>query len=257
MLFVDYREGSKELVAPLKAAGLPVEETDLGAGEQGPVADLAFTGRGEGGKSVEVGVEFKKVGELVASLRSERLQGEQLPAMRRHYDFCWLLYEGEILHNRSGQLLRRTGRNSFRPLPGKMSIGEFEKRVLVLHLCGGLNPRHTETRRDTIKWIEALYRTWTDEDLDQHKSHLGIYQPPTPIPVSEFREVVIKHCAGIGFRASKIVEERFHGSVREAANATVAQWAAIDLPDKNGKIRRLGTTRAEQIVQFFNGGMRR
>lgn len=231
--------------------GLPAEEADLSVGAPGPVADLAFTGRGEGGKPVEIGVEFKKLSELIGSLRTERLQGEQLPSMRKHYDLCWLIIEGEQIFGPDGRLLRRTGRRLFRPLP--MSVGELRKRILVLHICWGLNPIFTQNRRDTLKWIEALYRTWTDTDQDQHKSHLGIYQPPTPEPVSEFRQIVIKHLPGIGFKASEAVEAKFKGSLKRAWNASAGEWASIEIRDTVGKTRKLGPVKAERIMQVIEG----
>lgn len=253
MLLVDYREGSADLLKPLQRMGLPAEETDLGMGEGGPVADLAFTGQGPGGKAVSVGVEFKKLGELVGSLRTERLQGEQLLSMRRHYDFCWLLIEGELLYDQTGRLLRRAGRRSTKPLAGSMTVGELQKRILGLHLRGGLNPWHTQTRKDSLKWIEALYRTWTDTAWDEHTSHLGIFQPPTPIPVSPFRQIIIKHIPGVGYRGSRAVEKRFGGDLGRAWNATLHDWSSIEVEDAKGRKKRLGDTRAAQIMQIIRG----
>jgi ERCC4-type nuclease len=77
VLFVDPRSGSKELVRPLTKAGLPVDaSTQLEAG------DLFFVGRGDKGAATTIGIEHKKVADLIASLRTGRLQGVQLPGMR-------------------------------------------------------------------------------------------------------------------------------------------------------------------------------
>src|SRR6266446_2939294 len=122
MIFVDYRQGSHELVAPLQALGLPVEETTLEFG------DVAFEGRGEGGKPVSIGIEFKKLGELVQALRTQRLQGYQLKGMRKAFDYSYLFVEGELLYGDAGGLLRRKGKRALVPLPGQMSVSELLKR---------------------------------------------------------------------------------------------------------------------------------
>lgn len=246
LLLIDYREGSHDLVLPLQRMGLEVEETTLEFG------DIAFTGRGEGGKPVSIGIEFKTFRECVASLRTERLQGHQLIGMRDAYDHCWLLLEGEMLYDKAGYLQRRAGKRLLKPLPGRMTVGEVLKRVIVLHLRGGLNPWVTQTRQDTLKWIEALYRVWTDKDLDAHTSHIAIYQAPPLVPVSPFRQAV-SAWPTIGFRTSKAVEDRFGGSLIAAACAGRATWADIDIVDDKGRSRKLGTKDATKIVAFLEG----
>lgn len=254
MILVDYRDGSKELAEPLKAAGLPVEVVTLDAG------DVAFEGRGEGGKAVMVGIEYKKLSELVGSLRTERLQGHQLNKMRdpdSGYDYSWLFIEGELHYDTTGKLLRKGwfhGKPQLKPLPGGMTVGELLRRIYVLHLCGGLNPWWTQTRRDTVTAIEILYRTWTDVDLDKHKSHMGIYDAPTLVPISRFRQCVMKF-PHVGVKASLAVEMQFNGSLREACNASVDEWAELQTVDDKGKLRRIGNSYAEQIVQFIETGV--
>lgn len=246
MLLVDPRAGSKELVAPLRKMGLDVDDsTEI-------PADIAFTGKGEGGRPVTIGVEFKKLGENVASLRSGRLCGHQLPTMREHFDYCWLLVEGELLYDKQGRLQRRAGKRTIKPLPGSMGVSEYLKRLLVLHLRGGLNPWHTQNRSDTLKFLEVLYRTWTDVALDDHKSHLAIYQAPSLVPMSKTQKALYAW-DHLGLKGSKAVERHFK-SVKRAANATAEEFAAIELVDeKTGKVRRLGAKDAAQIVAFLNG----
>ena len=220
MLLVDYRAGSAELLAPLRKMGLPVERGDI-------LADIAFEGRGEGGAPVMVGIEFKKLGELVQSLRTQRFQGHQLLKMRDSFEFCYLLIEGELHYDTRGHLLRRRGRREFQKLPGSMAVGELFKRLLVLHLRGGCNIISARTRTDSLRWIEALYRVWTDCDLDQHKSHIAIYQAPTLAPVSEFR-AFISRIDGISLRKSLTIEKHFGGSIRRAVNASKAEWMKVE-----------------------------
>ncbi len=246
VLHVDPRAGSAELAAPLRKMGFEVDDS-----AELPFGDVAFQGRGNGGKPVSIGIEFKKIGENVASLRSGRLCGHQLPGMRDAYDFSYLLVEGELLYDKKGQLLRRAGRRRTKAIPGSMGVNEYLKRVLVLHLRGGLNPWHTITRQDTLKFIETLYRVWNDCDLDQHGSHLAIYQAPPLVPISPTR-MALSAWPTIGFRTSKAVEDAF-GSVAKAATATEAQWAAIEIVTDKGQKRRLGAKDAARIVEFLKG----
>ena len=240
MLFVDYRRGSHDLIAPLRVLGLPAEETELDS------ADLAFEGRGEGGAPLSIGIEFKKLGELVGSLRSGRLQGHQLPLMRRQYAHSYLLIEGELLYGADGQLLRRAGRRRYKPLPGRMGISELLKRLQVLHLRGGLNPLWAVCRKDTLHQIEALYHTWTDVDMDEHKSHIAIYTAPTLVPMNQFRKTV-STLPDIQLKMSKGAQERFR-SIKRAVNAPVQEWAEVASTGKDGKHRRLGMKAAQRIV---------
>ena len=101
MILVDTRAGSNELIEPLLKAGLPVEEATLEFG------DLAFLGRGEGGKKLTIGIEHKKMGDLVQSMTGGRLAGHQLPGMLGMYDRCWLIAEGDWLTH--GGPAARTG----------------------------------------------------------------------------------------------------------------------------------------------------
>lgn len=250
MLFVDDRAGSNDLVEPLRKLGVEVEATRLDFG------DVCWEGRGEGGAPVLVGIEFKQLRELVQALRTERLQGYQLQGMRETFRYSYLFVEGEVAYDRKGLLLIKQGRHRFgrdTPMPGQMTISELLKRVYVMHLCGGLNPWFTATRKDTLQSIIALYRTWTDVDLDKHKSHIAIYEAPSLISISDFRRTV-KTFPHIGMRASLAVEMYFGGDLKRAVMAPPHVWAEIEIIDDKGKTRRLGMKAAEDITGFFHAG---
>ena len=247
MILLDYRQGSAELEDPLRALGLDIRLTKTP--NELPYGDIAFEGRGEHEQPVQIGIEFKKLEELVGSLRSQRLQGHQAPGMQDSFDFRYLMIEGELLYDRRGVLQKRVGKRDFKPIAGGMGVGEFLKRVFVLHLKWGLNPLWTRTRRDSLKFIEMLYRVWTDQSLDEHKSHLGIYQPPAIVPINEFRQAVSGPLfPGISLKKSLAVERAFSGSLRRAACADIKTWAAIATRDKRGNTKKLGMKIAERIV---------
>lgn len=250
MIFVDSREGSKHFAPLLAAAGLPVELTTLTFG------DLMWCGRGEGGQPLDIGIEFKMLPDLIGSIRSERLQGHQLPGMRAakpgklpRYAHAYLLVQGELKYDSSGALLRRVGQHTWKPYPGRMTIHELFKRANTLHLVGGLNPVFLPTQRDCVKWIDACYRSWTDEDLDKHKSHLAIYTPKPLRELTDF-ETFIMQLPGVGRRVVVAAEKAFKGSIRRAVNATEAEWAALESIDDHGKPRKFGA-KARKVMEVL------
>lgn len=248
MLLIDDRAGSKELATPLQKLGLPVELTRLEFG------DVAFIGRGEKGADVSIGIEFKQLGELVSSFRSERLQGFQLIGMRDTYDYSYLFFEGSWLYDKQG-LLQRRSKTTGKPVPlgGQMTISELLKRVFVMHLRGGLNPWPTTSRQDTLSSIRDLYRVWTDKSIDQHKSHIGMYVAPGLVPMSDVRRT-FSTFPGIGRAASLAVDQYFGGNLARATSASIEDWSNIRTLDDQGKPRRLGTKVAERVWAHCHGG---
>ncbi len=254
MILVDTRAGSEELIKPLGKLGLPVEEAQLDYG------DIAFLGRGVGGKQVFIGVEHKKVPDLVQSLTSGRLQGHQLPGMLTMYDRSWLCVEGEWVADPAGSIHTWQARGKRRRLKGAPPAMELEKRLLCLETRGGFRVRHCPARQDTLRFLFALYRYWTDKDLDEHKSHLALHAPDLDEslrePVSDFRHTVARF-PGIGFVRSQAVEDTFYdkekgeGSWRKLMAASQEDWASIYTVDDKGKTRKLGDSTARKIMEFL------
>jgi ERCC4-type nuclease len=249
VILVDSRAGSQDLIKPLKSLGLPVEETTLEFG------DVAFEGRGMGGAPLLIGIEHKRVSDVVQSLNDGRLAGHQMPGMLRTYDRCWLIVEGDWAHDSIGRVTVFKGKGERRPLKGAPPAIELEKRLITLETRGGFRVRHCATRKDAVRFIIALYRFWTDKDLDEHKSHLALHAPDLDramaIPVSDFRRIVAA-VPGIGYRTSIAVEREFQGSFRRMMCATEKQWSEIKLRDDHGKEKRLGTARAKKIMEALS-----
>ena len=234
MILLDSRAGSHELKVLLEKLGLPVEETTLEYG------DLLFEGRGVANKPLTVAIEYKKLSDLVGSMRTGRLQGHQALGMQS-YDVRWLLIEGELFYDKRGKLLRRMGSRRFLPLHGGMTISELFKRLFVLQLQLGLQWYLAPHRRDALKFIEALYRTWTDKSLDEHRSHIAVYDPPTLIPLSDERKLYMR-LPHIGVKTSRLIEKRFACPL-DAFIATIREWTDVGI----------GLKTAERIVDFLHG----
>lgn len=243
VLLVDARAGSKDLVKPLaKLLGDVVEMTSLEFG------DVAFTGRGPENKPLDIGIEFKTIGDIAQCCRDGRFSGHQLPGMRKTYDYSWLMIEGTWRHDEAGFITTYQGpRRGWQSLPGRMRASEFEKHILTFELCGGVHVRYTNSRADSVRAIGNLYRWWTDRTMDSHTSHLAVHTPVTLGTVSDVRSAMMSW-PGIGLKVSKDVEAKFNGSIRKACRATVPDWAGIVTGGK-----RLGESTAQRIDRFLDG----
>jgi hypothetical protein len=219
MILVDHATGSIELLDPLRKLGLPVEKSTLAFG------DVVWTGRGEHGASVMIAVELKTVRDLIQSLRSNRLEGHQLPGLQ-HYDVRTLLIEGEWRVDRRGRVLVRS-RGGWKPAHGQMTGAELNKRLHTMRFNAGLPSERTLTRAETVRWIADSYRWWTDKDQDAHTSHLAVYHAPSIVPLSAFRQTITT-LPGIGRETSRAVEEFFAGDLELAFSAGREEWEAIE-----------------------------
>lgn len=260
-LLVDTRGGSADLIPGLEAMGLPVCERTMRAG------DLAFVGRGEGGDPVSIGIEHKKLPDLIDALNSGRLlgnqetKGGQVPRMVRTYDRTHLIVEGDWERAGDGRVSSWKGKGRRAVVKGSPHAIELRKRLLVVDLRWGTRVTYCKSRRDSLDTIYTLYRVWTDKDLDEHKSHLAVHAPDADsklkMPMSNFRAALQVWLPSIGFAASKRVEEWVSvmrdGKLRPEPYRlmlkTHSDWSALELPDKHGKVKRLGDKRARDIME--------
>jgi ERCC4-type nuclease len=255
VILIDGATGSNELEVPLRRLGLPVEKAHLEFG------DVVFLGRGEGGAPLFIGIELKKISELVTSLRTARFQGHQLLGLTRDFDRRYLLIEGDFHHDDKGRaVVYRPSRKGVRqtPLAGAPNAIAFEQELLNIQTRGGCWLRHTTSRRDTLRFIQACYRYWTDKDLDEHKSHLALYAPDLDkgllTPASDFRKALTVMLPGIGLAVSKAVEE-YVGSalplrqqLQKVLNMRDTDWSELQVNNGPSK-KRLGASRAKHIME--------
>lgn len=223
-VLVDGATGSAELVAPLIALGIPAEKVHLDYG------DIAFSGRGEKGAKLWIGIEFKKVEELAQSLVSKRFQGHQLLGMVKDFDRSYLLVEGDFHSDNQGRAVVFRGRGQMSPLRGVSSAVTFEQEMLNIAVRGGVTVVNRTTRKDCLRWILACWRYWSDRDLDRHKSHLAVYAPDLDRGLLTPRSLLRQTAAqfpGIGFMLSGVVEKHFR-TIQEMVNAPVSEWVKIE-----------------------------
>ena len=171
-MILDPREGSKDYIEPLKVAGVPVEVEIMEFG------DMALTGVGPEGKPVLVGVEAKKVSDLLTSIRDGRA-ATQLRGMTRAYEVRWLLIEGWMGPDHTGALsTQEHGR--FVAARGGFTYAEVAGWLLTMsHTCGVLI-KHSASHFESLLWLRSLWLWWCASEWESHRSHLALYQPPMP-----------------------------------------------------------------------------
>lgn len=164
-IYIDKRVGSNELYAPLQQRGVPVEMTTLEFG------DCCFIGNGAE-SHVVVGIERKRITDLLQSLTSGRLSGHQLPGLNESYQHRWLLIEGQYRESKDG-LIEIPRKGDWELV--RLHFAALENYLLTLTLRGGLHVQHTYNIRESAAWLHALWAWWTKKEWREHRSHLALH----------------------------------------------------------------------------------
>jgi ERCC4-type nuclease len=204
--------------------------------------DAAFMGVGPGAGQeshsvpVWIGVERKRIRDLLQCLKDGRFTGHQLPGMLARFQFCYLLVEGETACDESGRLLVvEHGRWG----PVKLGYGfwtyaAFEHHLLTIAHKTPLVVVRSKSARDTAAWLVAAYTWWQNTGWDGHQSHKQHHEPPAAFmefsAAPKYRRAVMRIAQalpGISGKRAIAVYARFK-TVQEMVNATPAEWEEID-----------------------------
>jgi ERCC4-type nuclease len=200
-LLLDDRIGSKELILPLQQKGVPVELTRLRFG------DAAIVGNGPAGLTM-IGVERKRIRDLLASLMTGRLAGHQLPGLVEEYAHRWIVVEGVYRTNTLGHVEIPKGGGKWESL--RFEGIALDKYLLTLELRGGCGTKRTYNSDETAQFLAAVHSWWSDP-WASHRGHLALHTPPDAMCL--VRPSLVRRWAaelpGIGFEKSGAVAERF------------------------------------------------
>ncbi len=235
MISIDYREGSKELEIPLKRMGLPVKVEFLAYG------DASFLGRGPSGPLL-IGIEYKKLSDLLQSWHDGRLLGHQLPGMMNAYDVNYLLVEGAYSCNSTGgiDVLRR---NTWKKHETGTLYGNLRGWLVTLQNLYGVRVLESPNLLSTAAQVASIYSWWT-KDYSKHGASVTVHQPdlsrklmaPTP------KQKVAAQFPGVGSDKLVSVEETFT-SVRDMVNAPKEAWL---------KVKGVGEGTFKKIEEFLS-----
>lgn len=237
MIRLDNQAGSRDLEQPLRSAGLVPEVVRL------PSGDLEIIGQGPGGRPMLVGIEYKKLPDLLQCERDGRF-AEQLRAMKKYYEISWLVIEGEwrvtapaaVSSSRAATLEVRE-RKGWVEARGSYTYQEVVAWVLTMAQRGGVMVWRSRDQAETVEWLRTMYWWWTAKKFEEHKAHLQWYTPPwapeTPFDTapSVERKVAAALLAqgptvDINSERAKAVAVHF-GSVRAMLLATEKEWCAV------------------------------
>lgn len=222
MIFIDTRSGSKDLLEYIDDA-IP---TTLKYG------DIYFSGNGPEG-DIEIGIERKRIGDLIQSITSGRLSGHQLPGLLEEYGKVYIVVEGAWITDRHSGVIKVYRHGKFLPLGSsrfitKRLLGYLTAINALTHIC----ILNTLNAYETAVLIEELYRWW-NQPWDKHTSLLNVRRViPVPIYIrpgefSQLREIALT-LPGIGYDRVRAIEEAFGDSVERMFNASIQDWGAIE-----------------------------
>lgn len=243
MILLDNRVGSGDLATYFAQWRIPHKLCRL------DYADVAFTGHGPGGMDMEIGIEIKKVRDVLNCISDGRFAGHQLPGLVERYARVWLVVEGVYtVDYASGVLVHRRGKHM---VPIACGTRQFMYRDLsnwltTMETKTALRVRRTSSRVETAKLCADLYSWWTNKEWDQHRSHLA-FDEPQPDRALLVRPGLVRRVAkelrGVGWGKSAKVAGRFK-SVMAMCMASEDEWAGIE---------GIGDKMAKRIVEELEG----
>lgn len=221
MILVDRREG--ELVELIED-GIQVE-LDYG--------DACFQGNGPEGE-VTIGIERKRISDLLNSIATGRLSGHQLPGLLESYYRVYLIMEGEWKEDpiTGEMLMHKWGKKWERPPGGRTwRTKDVIHYLSSLEIITGVIVKYSRSMWETAQLIQHVC-SWWQKKWEWHRSHLQLHksQPSSaflrPGKATLLRRIVAE-LPGIGFDRARNVEE-FFGSVESMFFAGVKEWQEIE-----------------------------
>ncbi len=237
---LDTRAGSGELAPLFAPYGIKPLLCTL------PFGDIEFEGQGPHGTCI-IGIERKRISDLISSMQSKRLSGHQLPGMAERFDYAYLMVEGIFQPAPDGTLLIRTGGWS----PTKMSYRAVDSYLSTMELKCGMIYRRTCSDLETVAVIVSLYRWWRDKTWAEHRSHDVVYAPADLVDGRRFFlnrrkpnlvEAVAMQLPGIDQKARTVAKS--FKTIAEMLSADAKTWGAID---------GIGKIGAKRLVEAIHG----
>lgn len=218
MIVIDNRVGSKELARFIP--GAQVQRLEY--------ADIWFSGRGPKDKPVAIGIERKTITDFVNSMISGRLAAHQLPGLRKHFDYVYIVVEGYWRpHPKTGVLeIMKRGWKQY-DCGQAYRASAVSNFINTLEVQGGVHCYKTLSEKETAQWIKALFDWWNNKKWEDHGSLHSFQAPPIE---SLFEPTVLeKICAclpGVGATRAREVAACF-SSVEDLCAAPIGQFSEI------------------------------
>ena len=225
---LDDRAGSKELYAPLTQVGLRVE---LGRMEYG---DIAFDGLGRDDVPIVVGIEYKKVSDVIQCIQDGRFAGHQLPGLLESYNQSWLLVEGQVRCGPGGVLQELHWSGKYHDCGfgnRQFRYQDWVAWLTTMEIRGGIRVITARTQGESAATVAGLV-SWYGRGFESHRSHLAFDLTndtmdtiATLVRPNLVRRVA-KELPGVGWQKSKDIANKFT-NVIEMVAADESEWVGI------------------------------
>lgn len=242
-ILIDDRAGSKELInyPPLNKVG---ELTRLDSG------DVAISGNGPEGP-VLVGIEVKKLTELLQAMSTGRLQATQVVRMKRDFDVCWLCFTGVYRAGPKGVLQARLGKSWVSYTVGGMRQGTshipwgYLEKFLMTLSAAGVQHKHFYDTKTMALWIGAMAEWW-EKPWDKHESlkkfdNSGAALLPGLDTRTDLIARMVAQIDDLGYKRAVEVAQHFPG-VEAMLNADEKDWQ---------RVRGVGKTIAKSVAKTW------
>ena len=179
-----------------------------------------------------IGVEIKRISDLLTSITTGRLSGHQLPKLVREYRHVWLLIEGQYRPGAEGLLETRQGAAWVPHALGRSpwTYREVEAYLTTLEVRAGVHVRRAYNKAETVALVAMLYQWWTAKAYDEHRAHKALHSPILDSGLlykPSLTRRVAAELPGIGVGKSAAVAEHFK-TVRAMVEADEDQWQQVD-----------------------------
>jgi ERCC4-type nuclease len=236
MIMVDPRAGSVDYIPILKSLGAPVEAVGLEFG------DAAFYAKGF---PRGIGVELKKLNDMLQCITTGRFSGHQLPGLARDYDVAYLIVEGFWRPGDDG-VLETWRHGGWTPVQlGKRvwMYRDFDAFLNTMEIRGGITVKRTVSPEETGRVLYGLYDWW--QSFDGHRAHLALnrsHRDGALFIRPTLARRVAAELPGVGFDRSGDVAKAFP-TVLEMVCATEKEWRGV---------KGIGKTLAKKIVEAWS-----
>ena len=227
VLSVDPRTGSGELLSLIKRRGVPAKHATL------PAADFAFSGLGPGGQAVRVGIERKKLSDVLTCIQDGRFAGHQLPLLLEHYDVRWLVVEGSWrAEPRTGLLQVPAGKGGWVRLDrgGVKLVSALDNWLFDMIHKAGVLYWHTWGDEETADFVARQYHWWClGKGWESHKAHLALHKfVDASVWERQLGQVgrTAASLPGVGGDKARKIQEHFK-TVKAMVNAPISEWRKV------------------------------